>query len=119
MAEQSDNAEYERLKNTKFKRQKLPGWRPVPTIASTTIVFICFGVIFIALEIVILLFSNKIIDVVKRYDDIDQCKDIGNGKCNVTLEITKDMEKTIMVYYQLNGFYQNHRRYVKSKSDDP
>ena len=28
------------------------------------------------------------------------------------------MEKTIMVYYQLNGFYQNHRRYVKSKSDD-
>ena len=28
------------------------------------------------------------------------------------------MEKDIMVYYQLNGFYQNHRRYVKSKSDD-
>ena len=23
-----------------------------------------------------------------------------------------------MVYYQLDGFYQNHRRYVKSKSDD-
>ena len=28
------------------------------------------------------------------------------------------MEKNIMVYYQLDGFYQNHRRYVKSKSDD-
>ena len=27
------------------------------------------------------------------------------------------MKKNIMVYYQLDGFYQNHRRYVKSKSD--
>jgi hypothetical protein len=28
------------------------------------------------------------------------------------------MEKNIMVYYQLDGFYQNHRRYVKSKSEE-
>ena len=28
------------------------------------------------------------------------------------------MERNIMIYYQLNGFYQNHRRYVKSKSDE-
>ena len=28
---------YERLKASKFKQQKLPAWRPVPTITSTTI----------------------------------------------------------------------------------
>ena len=28
------------------------------------------------------------------------------------------MKRNIMVYYQLDGFYQNHRRYVKSKSDE-
>ena len=118
MAEPSEDQglAYDRLKNSKFKQQKLPGWRPVPTIASTTIVFICFGVIFIVLGIIILLFSNKIIEVVQRYDDLDDCKE--SDTCKVELKITKDMEKTIMVYYQLNGFYQNHRRYVKSKSDD-
>ena len=36
------NEEYEKLKNSKFKQQKLPGWRPVPTITSTTIIFFCF-----------------------------------------------------------------------------
>ena len=37
--EEAENEEYERLKNSKFKQQKLPGWRPVPTITSTTIIF--------------------------------------------------------------------------------
>jgi hypothetical protein len=28
------------------------------------------------------------------------------------LQVTKDMKQPIFVYYQLNNFYQNHRRYV-------
>ena len=114
MTENQDKV-YERLKNSKFKQQKLPGWRPVPTIASTTIIFICFGVIFILLGSLILIFSNKIIEIQKQYDNSPQCKDC--KICNMSLEIEQDMDKTIMIYYQLNGFYQNHRRYVKSKSD--
>ena len=113
--EEAENEEYERLKNSKFKQQKLPGWRPVPTITSTTIIFCCFGVVFIVLGIVILVFSNKIEEVSFRYDDF--CK----GKpdpCPITIKIKNKMEKKVMVYYKLDGFYQNHRRYVKSKSDD-
>ena len=109
-----ENEEYERLKNSKFKQQKLPGWRPVPTITSTTIIFFCFGVVFIILGIVILIFSNKIEEISYRYDE--ECK--GKPICKIVLKVEKDMETNIMVYYQLDGFYQNHRRYVKSKSDD-
>ena len=109
-----ENEEYEKLKNSKFKQQKLPGWRPVPTIASTTIIFFGFGAAFIVLGIIILIFSNKIEEVSYRYDEV--CK--GKSECQITLKIKNNMEKDIMVYYQLNGFYQNHRRYFKSKSDD-
>ena len=116
--EEAENEEYERLKNSKFKQQKLPGWRPVPTITSTTIIFFCFGGVFIVLGIIILIFSNKIEEVSYRYDE--ECKNQLKEKneCVITLDIKKKMEKKIMIYYQLNGFYQNHRRYVKSKSDD-
>ena len=109
-----ENEEYERLKNSKFKQQKLPGWRPVPTITSTTIIFLCFGVVFIVLGIIILVFSNKIEEISYRYDE--ECKD--KTECKITLKVNNKMETNIMVYYQLDGFYQNHRRYVKSKSDD-
>ena len=109
-----ENEEYEKLKNSKFKQQKLPGWRPVPTITSTTIIFFCFGAVFIVLGIIILIFSNKIEEISHRYDE--ECK--GKSTCTIKLKVENNMEKNIMVYYQLDGFYQNHRRYVKSKSDD-
>ena len=108
---------YERLKASKFKQQKLPAWRPVPTITSTTITFVSFGVIFIIIGIIILIYSNKIHEVSIRYDK--ECKSTEeNNKCETTIKIDKKIEKDVMVYYQINNFYQNHRRYVKSKSDD-
>ncbi len=116
--EEAENEEYERLKNSKFKQQKLPGWRPVPTITSTTIIFFCFGAVFIVLGIIILIFSNQIEEVSYRYDE--ECKKTKgtDNKCTITLHIKNTMKPKIMIYYQLNGFYQNHRRYVKSKSDE-
>lgn len=35
--------------------------------------------------------------------------------CRMTLELEEPMTAPIFVYYQLENFYQNHRRYVKSR----
>lgn len=39
-------------------------------------------------------------------------------ECNITLTVPKDMPPPVYVYYELRGVYQNHRRYVKSRSDE-
>ncbi len=106
---------YERLKNSRFKQQNLPAWRPVPTIGSTTVIFMSLGIIFVALGIIILVYANKIIEISIRYDDV--CREKGKN-CIVTFKVNKTMKRDIMVYYELHKFYQNHRRYVKSKNDD-
>ena len=46
-----------------------------------------------------------------RYDN--QCT-IGSS-CSVLLSITEDVTGPVYVYYQMDNFYQNHRRYVKSR----
>ena len=106
---------YERIKNSRFKQQNLPAWRPVPTIGSTTVIFMTLGIIFVALGIIILVYAKKIKEIEIRYDN--KC-DNSKKYCCVDFKVDKKMEKDIMVYYRLDNFYQNHRRYVKSKNDD-
>lgn len=110
--EEAEYEEYESLKNSKFKQQKLPGWRPVPSMGRTLVIYFGFGIIFVGLGVLILLFSNNIVE----YNE-DYCKDQSAKSCIIEFNITKKMEPNIMVYYKIDGFYQNHRRYMKSKSD--
>jgi hypothetical protein len=48
----------EKLRQSKFKQQTLPAWRPVPTFLSTLVTFLVFGVVFLALGIVLYIMSD-------------------------------------------------------------
>lgn len=111
------NDVYESLKDSKFRQQKLPAWRPYPTILSTTIIFISFGLVSLALGIVLLIYADDIIEIKKRYDNINECLH-EKIMCTIEIEIKEKMEKNVIVYYEFTNFFQNHRRYMKSKSND-
>ena len=114
-AEPLDNEDlvYERVKQSRFKQQNLPAWRPVPTILSIVIVFAIFGILFIILGIVLLVYSNKVKSAEVEYTDctLDEI-------CYKSITLEDDIDSPVFVYYQLNGFFQNSRRYVKSKETD-
>ena len=104
---------YEQVKQSRFKQQNLPAWRPVPTILSIVIVFAVFGILFIILGIVLLVYSNKVHSAELDYTDCTL-----DSPCSRSLTLKEDIDSPVFVYYQLNGFFQNSRRYVKSKETD-
>ena len=52
-----------------------------------------------------------------RYDNNIDCK-VNGTPCTLTLTIPSTMKGPVYFYYKLENFYQNHRRYVKSRNDD-
>ena len=111
--EEDEDKVYERVKQSRFKQQNLPAWRPVPTILSIVIVFAFFGILFIILGIVLLVYSNKVKSAEVEYTDCAL-----NEECNKQITLEDDIDSPVFIYYQLDGFYQNSRRYVKSKETD-
>eukprot|EP01063_Lacrimia_lanifica_P027676 TRINITY_DN3919_c0_g1_i1.p1 TRINITY_DN3919_c0_g1~~TRINITY_DN3919_c0_g1_i1.p1 ORF type:complete len:483 (+),score=199.97 TRINITY_DN3919_c0_g1_i1:128-1576(+) len=53
---------------------------------------------------------------VQQMEDMKQC----DPKCRKTIsvEVTETMDPPIYMYYKLTDFYQNHRRYAKSRADE-
>jgi len=105
----------------------LPAWRPVPSFGSTMVIFGIFGVVFLTLGVTLYVMSDKIQDSVKQYDNDPNCLTpqippfeggVNPNTCTVELNIDTDIEGPVYVYYQLENFYQNHRRYVKSRSNE-
>ena len=60
-------------------------------------------------------------EVSLRYDNIPACAvpaSPSNGSaCSVNVDLP-NMKAPVYFYYKLDNFYQNHRRYVKSKNED-
>mmetsp|Transcript_12928 Transcript_12928/g.17859 ORF Transcript_12928/g.17859 Transcript_12928/m.17859 type:complete len:293 (+) Transcript_12928:83-961(+) len=111
--------------NNKFKQQQLDGWQPIATPTNTVIVLALVGAFLLAIGGLITDSNLQLKEVSKRYDQICQENVAASlnpsmtSVCNVTMQITEDMENNspMRFSYELSNYYQNYRRYVKSRSD--
>ncbi|KRX03547.1 hypothetical protein PPERSA_12677 [Pseudocohnilembus persalinus] len=109
-----------------FKQQVMKAWQPVPTVNSTIILFSVFTLFFIVFGIILLAYSLDIKEYSVQYNDELDLKEfqekssdyVSDDYQQLTIEIKEDMKAPVYVYYELQNFYQNNRRYVKSKNSD-
>lgn len=109
-----------------FKQQRLKAWQPILTPRWVIGTFALVGIVFVPIGVVLKNESDNVVEYSIQYDGdgtnpiYTDCmitnKDEGN-LCTLTFNIEEDMDGPVYLYYQLENFYQNHRRYVKSRSD--
>ncbi|CAL5228017.1 g11079 [Coccomyxa viridis] len=115
---------------TRITQQELPACKPRLTPVVVVSVFVVIGAAFLPVGYVCLNASKSVVETAQRYDDTcipgatTQDREAflyqlnGDGTlCNVTLTAPRHMAAPVFLYYELDNFYQNHRRYLNSKSD--
>lgn len=87
----------------------------MPNYGSTMIIFIVFGVIFLILGIALYVESDKVQQAEIQYSEA--CKNqTSSSYCYLTFTLAAPIPAPVYVYYEMENFYQNHRRYVNSRS---
>ena len=117
--------------NSQFRQQRLPAWQPVmsPPHVSACLTFL--AVVFIPIGIAIIIANNSIFEYEVRYDDVRRCTPNNNDglmtvnlagrsysqgcRTIVNFTVAADVPGPVYMYYKLTNFYQNHRRYAKSR----
>ncbi|KAL0124978.1 hypothetical protein PUN28_004252 [Cardiocondyla obscurior] len=118
-----------------FKQQRLPAWQPILTAGTVLPTFFVIGVAFIPVGIGLLYFSDEVKEHIIDYTNCNSTESLVNGgpikrcadviaadpslecECKIDFQLSTDFAGKVYMYYGLTNFYQNHRRYVKSRDD--
>ncbi|XP_043468389.1 cell cycle control protein 50A isoform X1 [Leptopilina heterotoma] len=117
-----------------FKQQRLPAWQPILTAGTVLPTFFVIGIAFIPVGIGLLYFSDEVREHTTDYtycvsnntlrDFGEMCTKVIQKDptlecfCEINIELPTAFFGNVYMYYGLTNFYQNHRRYVKSRDDN-
>lgn len=137
-AETSTSIRTKKPSDSAFKQQRLPAWQPILTAGTVLPTFFVIGVAFIPVGIALLYFSDEVREKVVDYTYCNKSELLPDGtyenqgitcakwisthrsetcKCCVPFTLEQDFKGKVYMYYGLSNYYQNHRRYVKSRDD--
>jgi len=106
--------DFSSISDSDFGQQKLPAWRPIVTPRVTVIGLAILCVFSLVIGIVFTITNSRVIVYEERYDN----KCIIGQLCNITFNVQEEMTGTIYLRFKLTDFYQNHRRFMESRSDE-
>ncbi|XP_073948298.1 cell cycle control protein 50A-like [Choristoneura fumiferana] len=126
------NVKSRRPAESAFKQQRLPAWQPILTAGTVLPTFFVIGIAFIPVGIGLLYFSDEVKEHVIPYTHCFRDNDPSNITCaqyikdnnmepcicQIPFNLTEDFKGDVYFYYGLSNYYQNHRRYVKSRDDN-
>eukprot|EP01012_Entosiphon_sulcatum_P021708 TRINITY_DN2656_c0_g1_i1.p2 TRINITY_DN2656_c0_g1~~TRINITY_DN2656_c0_g1_i1.p2 ORF type:complete len:353 (-),score=58.04 TRINITY_DN2656_c0_g1_i1:2171-3229(-) len=105
--------------DTPFKQQRLPAWQPILSPPWVISCFFLVTAIFVPIGALIIVASGKVVEIEQQYDK-DRTRPLvgaSDPSMSARLVVPDKMESPVYMYYKLEGFFQNHRRYAKSRSD--
>lgn len=136
MSDSSSLPKTKKPSDSAFKQQRLPAWQPILTAGTVLPTFFVIGVAFIPVGIGLLYFSDKVKEQTIDYTNCNstnltytngqpkRCTDVIAQNpsiscfCKINFVLPMDFDGEVYMYYGLTNFYQNHRRYVKSRDDN-
>lgn len=110
--------------DTAVNQQRMKSWNPILDPLWVIFSYIVLGVIFVPVGLKINSIADGVHELSQTYDKLNdttfEChitEANANHTCEVTFKAKEDMEPPILVYYEIENFYQNHRKYEKSRDN--
>lgn len=104
-----------------FYQQRLPAWKPIINIHTTVPVFGVLGVFLIPIGLLLITTAGSVKEVRLDYSECEGCENTAyDAECECSVDFDLDSKYTgqsVMMYYGLERYYQNHRKYATSRSD--
>lgn len=91
-------------------------WKPVLTPGVLIASLLAIGTLFVVLGIVAMAANREVHEQRLRYDNLPNCTAL--RPCTLEFEMKEYVRGPLFVYYELRHFYQNHRDYCMSRSDN-
>jgi hypothetical protein len=113
-----------------FQQQRLAAWQPILSPPHVVGCLVLVAAFFLPIGAAIVVANNSVVDVEVRYDNQRKCTNNdndgvftynnGSGSMGcytvVNFTVPQEMKAPVYLYYKLTNFYQNHRRFAKSRS---